>query len=57
MISEEELSKLSYPEAPKIVTKIPGPKSQKILKDVPKYESLARPGGDRVAVAHLAYAV
>jgi len=45
MISEEELAKLSYPDAPKIVTKIPGPKSQKIIGDVPKYESLARPGG------------
>jgi len=45
MISEKELAELSYPDAPKIVTKIPGPKSQKILEDVPKYESLARPGG------------
>ena len=45
MISEQELSKLSYPGAPKIVTKIPGPKSQRIIADVPKYESLTRPGG------------
>jgi 4-aminobutyrate aminotransferase len=45
MISEEELAKLSYPGAPKIVTKIPGPKSQEIIRDVPKYESLTRPGG------------
>ncbi len=46
MISEEELAKLSYPDAPKIVTdKIPGPKSEKIIKDVPQYESLTRPGG------------
>jgi len=45
MISEQELAKLSYPGAPKIVTKIPGPKSQKIIADVPKYESLTRPGG------------
>ena len=45
MISEKELAKLSYPDAPKIVTKIPGPKSQKIIADVPKYESLTRPGG------------
>ncbi len=45
MISEEELAKLSYPDAPKIATKIPGPKSQKIIGDVPKYESLVRPGG------------
>ena len=45
MISELELAKLSYPGAPKIVTKIPGPKSQRIIADVPKYESLTRPGG------------
>jgi 4-aminobutyrate aminotransferase len=45
MISEAELAKLSYPDAPKIVTKIPGPKSMKVLADVPKYESLTRPGG------------
>jgi 4-aminobutyrate aminotransferase len=45
MISEQELAGLSYPEAPKIVTKIPGPKSQKILEAVPRYESLTRPGG------------
>lgn len=45
MISEEELAKLSYPSAPEIVTKIPGPKSLKIITDVPKYESLTRPGG------------
>ncbi len=45
MISEEELAKLSYPNAPEIVTKIPGPKSMKVLADVPKYESLTRPGG------------
>jgi len=33
MISEEEVSKLSWPEAPKIVTKkIPGPKSKVILE-------------------------
>ena len=45
MISEKELAELSYPGAPKIVTEIPGPKSQKIIEDVPKYESLTRPGG------------
>jgi len=46
MISEEELAKLSYPDAPKIVTaKIPGPKSQRILEGVPKYESMTRGGG------------
>ena len=45
MISEAELAKLSYPGAPEILTRIPGPKSLKVLKDVPKYESLTRPGG------------
>ena len=45
MISEKELASLSYPNAPKIVTEIPGPESQKILEIVPQYESLTRPGG------------
>jgi 4-aminobutyrate aminotransferase len=45
MISEAELAKLSYPGAPEIKTAIPGPKSLKVLKDVPRYESLTRPGG------------
>jgi 4-aminobutyrate aminotransferase len=44
MISEAELAKLSYPGAPEILTPIPGPKSLKVLEDVPKYESLTRPG-------------
>jgi len=48
MISEEELARLSYPYAPKIVTKIPGPKSQKILRDAPKYESMTRPPGGAI---------
>lgn len=45
MISEQELAKLSYPGAPKLITKIPGPNTLKVLEDVPKYESLTRPGG------------
>jgi 4-aminobutyrate aminotransferase len=45
MISEKELAKLSYAGAPNILTKIPGPKSLKVLGEVPKYESLTRPGG------------
>lgn len=44
MISEIQLAKLSWPDVPNIVTKIPGPKSMKVLKDVPVYESLTRPG-------------
>lgn len=45
MISETELAKLSHSGAPKIITRIPGPRSMKVLADVPKYESLTRPGG------------
>jgi 4-aminobutyrate aminotransferase len=45
MISEAELAKLSYTGAPEILTQIPGPMSMKVLKEVPKYESLTRPGG------------
>ena len=44
MISEQELAKLSCPGAPELITKIPGPKAMKVLADVPKYESLTRPG-------------
>ena len=46
MISEQELAKLSYPDAPKLVTdKVPGPKTQKLLEDSSKYESMARGAG------------
>ncbi len=45
MISETELAELSWAGAPNMVTKIPGPESMKVLADVPKYESLTRPGG------------
>ena len=45
MISEAELAKLSYPGAPKMVTKVPGPKVQKLLAESAKYETLARGGG------------
>jgi len=45
MITEKELAKLSYMGAPNILTKVPGPKSMKVLGEVPKYESLTRPGG------------
>jgi len=35
MIDEKELAELSYPEAPKIVTKgVPGPKGKKVLEDI-----------------------
>jgi 4-aminobutyrate aminotransferase len=46
MISEQELAKLSYPEAPVLVSDgIPGPKAQKMLKETKSYESMARGGG------------
>jgi len=46
MISEEELTKLSYPEAPKIVTaKVPGPKGQKIYDKSLKFQTPTRVGG------------
>jgi 4-aminobutyrate aminotransferase len=45
MISEAELAKLSYPEAPKMLTKVPGPRVQKLLAESAKYETLARGGG------------
>ncbi|MCJ7687194.1 MAG: aspartate aminotransferase family protein [Desulfobacteraceae bacterium] len=46
MISEQALAKLSYPEAPRMVTdKVPGPKAQKLLEDVIQVESMARGGG------------
>lgn len=48
MITEQELAKLSYAEAPKIVNdNLPGPKGQKYLDDSHKYESMAR-GGRRL---------
>ena len=43
MISEAEIAKLSYEEAPKRVTdKLPGPKAQKILDEAQKYETPTR---------------
>jgi 4-aminobutyrate aminotransferase len=46
MISEQELAKLSYPGAPKIVTdEVPGPKTKAVLGDSFKYESTARGAG------------
>ncbi len=46
MISEQDLAKLSYPEAPKMVTdRVPGPKTQKLLEDSSQYESMARGAG------------
>jgi 4-aminobutyrate aminotransferase len=46
MISERELEKLSYPDAPKILTdRVPGPKGQKIWDEAAKFETPTRVGG------------
>jgi 4-aminobutyrate aminotransferase len=45
MISEAELSKLSYPDAPRMVTMVPGPRVKKLLEESAKYESLTRGAG------------
>jgi 4-aminobutyrate aminotransferase len=45
MILESELAKLSHMEAPKMVTKVPGPKVQELLEESAKYEALTRGGG------------
>jgi 4-aminobutyrate aminotransferase len=46
MVTEEELARLSYPDAPKIVTdEVPGPKTKEALERSFKYESLARGAG------------
>jgi 4-aminobutyrate aminotransferase len=46
MISESELIKLSYPEAPKMATRVPGPKVQKLLSESARYEAMTRGGGN-----------
>jgi 4-aminobutyrate aminotransferase len=46
VIDEQSLAELSYPEAPQMVNKsMPGPKTQKYLKDAFENESMARGGG------------
>ncbi len=42
---EEKLAALSYPEAPVLITEIPGPKSKAILEKSIDTESMARGGG------------
>jgi 4-aminobutyrate aminotransferase len=46
MISEEELAKLSYFEAPKMITRVPGPQTLKLLEESAKYEAITRGGGN-----------
>ena len=45
MISEAELMKLSYPNAPKMVTRVPGPKVKNLMIESAKYEAFTRGGG------------
>jgi 4-aminobutyrate aminotransferase len=46
MVSEKELAKLSYPNAPHIVTNdVPGPKTKEALEKSFRFESLARGAG------------
>ena len=45
MISEAELSTLSYLNAPGMVTQVPGPRVQKLLEESAKYEPLTRGAG------------
>ena len=42
---EARLEKLSYPEAPKVVTDIPGPKAGEIFQKMLQYETPQRPAG------------
>jgi 4-aminobutyrate aminotransferase len=47
MITETELEKLSYPDAPNMTTReVPGPIGRKILQESVRFESMARGGGD-----------
>jgi 4-aminobutyrate aminotransferase len=45
MISESELMKLSYSNAPKMVTRVPGPKVKALMLESAKYETMTRGGG------------
>ena len=46
MISESELIKLSYTEAPKMATRVPGPRVQKLMAESARYEAMTRGGGN-----------
>ena len=45
MIAESELRELSFPDAPKMVTQVPGPKVAALMEESAKYESFTRGGG------------
>jgi 4-aminobutyrate aminotransferase len=44
MISEAELMELSFPDAPKMVTRVPGPRVQELMAESAKYEAFTRGG-------------
>jgi 4-aminobutyrate aminotransferase len=45
MISEAELLELSFPDAPKMLTTVPGPQVAALMEESAKYEALTRGGG------------
>ncbi len=46
MLTESDFEKLSFPDAPKIITDaVPGPKSLQQLQEAPEFESMARGAG------------
>ena len=46
MISEAELKELSFPDAPRMVTQVPGPKVKALMEESAKYEAFTRGGAD-----------
>ena len=46
MISEAELKELSYPDAPQMVTQVPGPKVAALMAESARYEAFTRGGAD-----------
>jgi len=53
MISEAELKILSFPDAPKMRTSVPGPKVKKLMEESAKYESLTRGGGSAPVIMEI----
>jgi 4-aminobutyrate aminotransferase len=45
MISEAELRELSFPNAPQMLTSVPGPKVSALMEESAKYEAFTRGGG------------
>ncbi len=45
MISEAELLELSFPDAPKMLTTVPGPQVAALMEESAKYEAFTRGGG------------